>query len=123
MAGALVIDDSLALASSVSKALQQAGYDPVHMATDWAGCRSALARYVPELVVLDVEMAGMVNGDVMAMQLRRNPRCSSARFVLYSGLSERDLQVLAKRCAADAYLKKGDEAALVDLCLKLVPLK
>jgi hypothetical protein len=63
----------------------------------------------------------MVSGDVMAMQLRRNPRCLGARMVLYSGLKGRELAVLAQRCAADAYLTKGPEYELVSLCKRLVP--
>ncbi len=118
---ALVVDDSASQVLGIAAALTRAGYAPVHSAVDWAECRRALARDVPALIVLDVTMPGMVSGDVMAMQLRRNPRCAGARLVLYSGLRMHDLAVLAERCGADAHLRKGDEAALVALCKQLVP--
>lgn len=121
MASALVVDDSASQALGLAAALTRAGYTPVHSAMDWAECRRALARTAPDLIVLDVTLPGMVSGDVMAMQLRRNPRCAGARLVLYSGLREHDLAVLAQRCGADAHLRKGDEAALVALCKRLVP--
>jgi hemerythrin len=120
---ALVIDDSAAQARSVAALLAQAGYQPVHVAVDWAECRAVLTQETPALVVLDVQMTGMVSGDVMAMQLRRNPRCSNARFILYSGLTYKNLQALASRCGADAFLCKGDGSALVARCLELVPVE
>jgi hemerythrin len=120
---ALVIDDSAAQARRVAALLAQAGYQPVHAAVDWTECRALLMQDAPALVVLDVQMAGMVSGDVMAMQLRRNPRCSNARFVLYSVMSYENLQALASRCGADAFLCKGDGSALVARCLELVPVE
>ena len=115
------MDDSASQALGIAAALTRAGYAPVHSAVDWAECRKALARDAPALIVLDVTLPGMVSGDVMAMQLRRNPRCVGTRLVLHSGLRLNDLAVLAQRCGADAYLRKGDEAALVALCKRLVP--
>jgi CheY-like chemotaxis protein len=123
VACALVVDDSPASARTVATELIQAGYFPVHVATDWAECRAALAKDPPpDLVVLDVQMVGMVNGDVMAMQLKRNPRCSGARFVLHSGLSLRDLEAMAKRCGADAFLQKSSQSKLAETCKALVPI-
>jgi len=116
-----VVDDSVVQALNIAATLTRAGYAPVYSAVDWAECRRALARDVPQLVVLDVTLPGMVSGDVMAMQLRRNPRCLGARLVLYSGLKERDLAALAQRCGADAFLSKGPEHELVALCKRLVP--
>ena len=121
VACALVVDDSASQALGLAAALTRAGYAPVYSAVDWAECRRALARALPAIIVLDVTMPGMVSGDVMAMQLRRNPRCAGARLVLYSGLRSHDLAVLAERCGADAHLRKGDETALVKLCKQLVP--
>jgi len=118
---ALVVDDSVVQALNIAATLTRAGYAPVYSAVDWAECRRALARDVPQLILLDVTLPGMVSGDVMAMQLRRNPRCVGARLVLYSGLKERDLAALAQRCGADAFLSKGPEHELVALCKRLVP--
>jgi hemerythrin len=119
--GALVIDDSAVQVREVAALLSQAGYAPVHTAVDWVECRSLLAQDAPALVVIDVHMAGMISGDVMAMQLRINPQCREAKFVLYSGLGYAELQSLASRCGADAFMRKGDGAALVARCLELVP--
>lgn len=122
MVCALVVDDSPASAHAVAAELAEAGYGPVHVATDWAECHQALTLDPPPaLVVLDVQMVGMVSGDVMAMQLRRNPRCAGARFLLYSGLSARDLEPLARRCGADAFLQKSRAAELGQACRLLVP--
>jgi len=118
---ALVVDDSVVQALGIAATLTRAGYAPVYSAVDWAECRRALARDVAQLIILDVTLPGMVSGDVMAMQLRRNPRCLGARLVLYSGLKERDLAALAQRCGADAFLSKGPEHELVALCKRLVP--
>ena len=116
-----MVDDSVVQALNIAATLTRAGYAPVHSAVDWAECRRALARVVPPLIVHDVTLPGKVSGDVMAMQLRRNPRCLGARLVLYSGLKERDLAALAQRCGADAFLSKGPEYELIALCKRLVP--
>ncbi len=122
MSCALVVDDSSVQVNNVAAALVRAGYGPVYVATDWAECRVALMKDAPDLIVIDIQMDGMVSGDVMVMQLRRNPRAAKARFVLYSGVvNTNELQVLASRCHADAFLVKGDDEALVKLCTELVP--
>jgi CheY-like chemotaxis protein len=118
---ALVIDDSPATARGVAAELVRLGYAPVHVATDWAECRAALAKDEPRLVILDVQMTGMVNGDIMAMQLKRNPRCSGARFVLHSGVSLRDLEAMSRRCGADAFVQKTNGWELGQVCTRLVP--
>ena len=121
MSCALVVDDSTVQALGIAATLTRAGYAPVYSAVDWAECRRALARDAPQLIILDVTLPGMVSGDVMAMQLPRNPRCMGARMVLYSGLTARDLAGLARRCGADAFLTKGPYYELVALCKRLVP--
>lgn len=121
MASALVVDDSASQARATAKVLAQAGYNPVLTATDWAECRSHLARSCPDLVVLDVHMGGQVGADVMLPQLRRIPGCERSRFVLYSGIKPNDLAAVAKRSAADGFAAKGNEEAFLSLCVRLVP--
>ncbi|HET6438426.1 MAG TPA: response regulator [Anaeromyxobacter sp.] len=120
MPGVLVVDDSLATAVGVAAQLTRAGYEPVQVATGWAQCRSALDHDAPALVILDVHMAG-TSGDILATQLKRDPRCAKTRIVLYSGSNVRDLQALARRCGADGFVQKTSGAPLVPICTRLVP--
>jgi len=120
---ALVVDDSAGQARATAALLSRAGYRPVRTATDWAHCRSQLTTEPAALVVLDVHMGGQVSGDVMVAQLRRMPGCASSRFILYSAMKQRDLEAVARRCGADAFVAKGDDNAFLTTCTRLVPLR
>jgi CheY-like chemotaxis protein len=121
VAAILIVDDSPSLIAAASAALTDVGYQ-VRGAEDWKQVREVLKQGPLDAVVLDVQMPGMVSGDLLAMQLRKDPRCASARLLLHSGLAPRDLSALATRCRADGWLQKSDPAALVKALLAMVQL-
>jgi CheY-like chemotaxis protein len=117
----LVIDDSLGQLTAIRERLVRAGYAPVFGAADWSECRKGLTLFSPSIIVIDVQLPGMVSGDVMAGQLRRHPTCRGSKIVLHSGLKRRDLAAMAARVGADAFVEKGDLEALVCAVAELAP--
>jgi len=120
---AIVVDDSPAQARATAGLLARAGYRPARAASDWAQVRAFLAAEAADLMVLDVHMGGQVSGDAMVQQLRRLPGCSSIRIVLYSAMKPSDLQAVARRCGADAFVAKGDDNAFLTTCTRLVSVR
>ena len=79
-----------------------------------------LPTFRPDLVFLDVNMPD-VKGDVVCRQLREREDCQNLVIVIFSSLSEADLEALAGRCGANAYLSKQQGLdALVEQVGKLV---
>jgi CheY-like chemotaxis protein len=119
--GVLLIDDSLGQLAMIRQRLEAAGYAPVRAAADWTECRQALATFAPALVIVDVQLPGMISGDIMATQLRRHPSCRGAKILFHSGVKERDLAALTARAEADGYVAKGNLDALVSRVLAIAP--
>jgi DNA-binding response OmpR family regulator len=109
----LVLEDSPNQLARIASVLSAAGHT-VREAEDWAQCRAALSEITPDLVLLDVNLAGMQGGDVLAMQLKRHPKLRSARVAFHSAAKEADLKVMVRRSGADGYIVKGadDQAFL-----------
>ncbi len=116
-----MIDDSLGQLAAIATGLKSAGYKDVFTASDWAQCRAALAKGNPTLVIIDINLPGMVSGDLMAAQLRKDPRAAAARIIFHSGMKERDLAALAARSRADAFVVKGSVDTLVAKAVAIAP--
>ena len=118
----LIIDDSPAQLAAMRERLVRAGYAPVSGASDWAEGRRVLAEFSPAVIILDVQLPGMVSGDVMATQLRRHPSCRGSKILFHSGVSRRDLAAITARVGADGFIEKGrDLEALVVAVTQLAP--
>jgi CheY-like chemotaxis protein len=119
--GVLLIDDSLGQLVVIRERLEAAGYSPVVAAVDWTECRRALGAFSPAVVIVDVQLPGMVSGDLMATQLRRHPACRGAKILFHSGVKERDLAAFVARAGADGFVAKGNLDALVERVRSVAP--
>jgi DNA-binding NarL/FixJ family response regulator len=100
----LVVDDSPPVRAGVTSFLARAGWDTVLVAGD-AGEGLALARsHQPAAIVLDNRMPGRLGIDVLG-ELR--DACPTARIVMHSSDDTPDVQAVALRRGADAYVSKG----------------
>jgi len=99
----LLVDDDAAL-----RALVRATFDEVHVEIDEAGsvaeARTAVARNLPDVVVLDVRMPGE-SGVELARELKAGRQTAATRIVLLTGSHEGAAR-LAQEAGADAFLTK-----------------
>jgi len=104
----LMIDDSPAAVHAVMGTLQRVGHE-FHSAEDWHETRGILSETLPDLVLVDVQLGGLVSGDVLAMQLRRYPKLKRAKIVFHSASSTKDLVRWVKKTGIDGYILKSDD--------------
>ncbi len=123
MACVLLIEDSESDVRAISQALRDAGYHSILTAVDWSQCRHVLANNPPQLVVVDahLHLPGMVTGEVLARQIRKDPRAGRTKIVFYGSMDERELADMARRNGVDSYVSKGDLRKLVQVAYQLAP--
>jgi len=111
MSRVLVFDDSPMLVELTVRALAAAGYHATG-ATDLATLDDKLAEGPFTLILMDVNMPEMFGDDVVEY-LRRQKKVTS-KLVLYSDISEVELEGKTKASGADGYILKsgGLEAVL-----------
>ena len=80
----LVVEDDSTCADSLAKVLSSAGYD-IEVASDLAEARASLARGVPDLITLDLEL-GRDSGANLLVELRSAPQHRAIPVVLISGV-------------------------------------
>lgn len=104
----LVVDDDPAILAMVRQLLEKAGHR-VKVATNTIGAGYLLGDFKPELVVLDIRLAGSQSGDQACETLRQYR--PDILIVFYSGLDEQRLRELGARQKADAVLSKGSRTS------------
>ena len=104
MSRVLVIDDSPMLLELTVRALTAAGYDAVG-APDLATLDQKLAEGPFSLILMDVNMPEMFGDDVV--EYLRQVKKVVAKLVLYSDISEAELDAKTKNSGADGYILKS----------------
>jgi CheY-like chemotaxis protein len=66
----------------------------------------------PVLIVLDLEMP-IMNGDQMVTVLRGMLGCAMPKILLHSSAPGIELELRARRCRADGFVRKGNVAELL----------
>jgi CheY-like chemotaxis protein len=107
----LVIDDSPMTVELISGALAAAGF-VTETARDLASLDERLMGAPFDLVLVDVNMPEMYGDDVV--EFLRVQRKLTAKLLLYSDISEKELEAKAKAVGADGFITKsaGLEAAV-----------
>jgi CheY-like chemotaxis protein len=101
----LVVDDHEDGAEAFAVALRLDGHD-VFVVHDG---EAAMARYqetTPDLVLLDIELAGALDGYEVARRLRQNPCVRAACLVAVTGLGMQEDRRRAFEAGFDLYLLK-----------------
>lgn len=111
MARIYVLDDSPVVLAMTVEGLRAAGYE-AKGAPDLAALDSLLREAEPDLVLLDIRMPEMFGDDVL--EFLRTEKRLAARLLLFSDVSDEELQARAKRVGADGTVpkSKGMEAIL-----------
>lgn len=107
----LMVDDSEVILEAGRMALEDAGFDVI-TADNPLMVASLIRKALPDLVLIDVNMPA-VTGDVVA-QIARQYRLDKIPIVLYSDISEAELEERARRCGAAGWIRKtGDEESMI----------
>ena len=101
----LILDDSELALGAMAITLERSGYE-VKTATTMGSVQSILASWSPDVVLTDVNMPG-VEGTQICSWLKAQLQPKEAPVVLYSGLPEEDLELLARRVGADGFVTKA----------------
>jgi CheY-like chemotaxis protein len=92
----LLIDDEPQVRHSINRLLKQAGY--VVLTHDGGpGCSYEAARFVPDLVLVDVKMP-FLSGDSLVSLLGESASITPPIILLYSGIDRDALEKMAKTC-------------------------
>lgn len=100
----LLIDDSEISLHFASQVLVRAGYD-VKTSTEVVEFQTALGDWRPDLILTDVSMPGM-SGVELCRLLKSSYETAHVPVLLFSALSNEELEVLARECEADGFLSK-----------------
>jgi two-component system cell cycle response regulator len=111
----LLVDDSEITLKVIAHTLTAAGYD-VQTSTTVTNLASAFGAWSPDIILADVNMPEL-SGVELCRRLKSSYETAHVPVVLYSSLSDAELEVLARECEADAYLSKqsGPEALPAEL--------
>ena len=98
----LMVDDSPTIVQAAYDELNDQGYE-VEVAYDGAEALKILEKFLPDIIILDIEMPGM-KGDEVAAKIRQNPALARIPLVALTAVSLKSLGDRAKYF--DAYLVK-----------------
>ena len=100
----LVVDDEADIRRLVATALDASGYD-VHLAADGEEALRMAARYLPDLVLLDIMMPGM-DGYAVYDRLRAKPIDLRSPIVFLTARAQIDERLLGFQMGAADYVTK-----------------
>jgi DNA-binding response OmpR family regulator len=102
----MVIDDDPGVLTSVKRILERQGYC-VEVHDGGPGCFKEVARFEPDLVLVDVNMP-FLSGDAFVSLFGQCPGMAQSSIVLYSAADEFTLQQKVIYCGAQGYISKAD---------------
>jgi DNA-binding response OmpR family regulator len=101
----LVIEDDHEIADLIAEELTDRGYE-VRVAYDGQEGCSAILNTVPDLVLSDLLMPIMSGFDILERLTAERPYFQDIPFVFLTGLSDRDIELKARRLGADDFVTK-----------------
>ena len=107
----LIVDDSKTQLAFTTAALSEAGFDVRVSDNVWIA--NVLAEFQPDLVLVDVNLAGGVSGPALIKAIRTRSLGSRARFVLYSTEPADVLARHAQDSGAIGWIRKDSNRALL----------
>ncbi|MCP3955217.1 MAG: response regulator, partial [Desulfobacterales bacterium] len=103
----LVVDDDKTVRNTVKQYLTRARYK-VETAPDGFKAGMKVQEFKPDLVILDIKMAGM-DGFEVCRTIKANPTLKNTRVLIMTGFDTPENRERALREGADAYLPKGGD--------------
>lgn len=120
-ANILLVEDDNTTRSVLAMVLSRTLGCTVRQAADGAAFVNAITQPpVPDVLILDLELPGEVNGFRILDKIRKHPRLKAMPVIIFSGHTEpRDLE-RAIALGADAYLSKPAKVEAIIETLKVV---
>jgi DNA-binding response OmpR family regulator len=109
----LVIEDDREIACLVTEEFADRGYQ-VHVAYDGQEGYSAIFKIMPDLVLCDVMMPTMSGFEILERLATAAPRFRDTPFVFLTGLSDRDIELKARRLGAADLVTKPIDFDMLD---------
>jgi len=116
---ALLVDDNVDAASSLSLLLQLAGHD-VCVAHDGPEALKLASDFKPDIVLLDIGLPGM-GGYEVARRLRRMPELGRPVLVAVTGWGAPEDRLRSKEAGFDEHLTKPADISTIELILTTLP--
>jgi PAS domain S-box-containing protein len=113
----LVVDDNRDAAESLAMLLQQAGCT-VEVALDGVAALTALPRFRPDIVLLDIGMPGM-DGYTTARHMRATPQGRDVLLIALTGWAQDEDKRRAREAGFDEHLTKPVDPAVLNTLLTL----
>jgi len=114
----LVVDDNVDAATTLAMLLKFLGAD-VHIAHDGPAALTAIEKYLPDVVLLDIGMPGM-DGFEVAKRIRQQPEFEHITLIALTGWGQDDDRRRTREAGFDHHLiKPADIAALQSLLISL----
>lgn len=101
----LVVDDEAEVAKVIVKGLRKTGQYEVASAADGFEAGIQVARFGPDLVVLDLVMPNL-DGFKVCRLIKSNPETRHVKVLVLTGHASEQNRGLAVECGADAFLAK-----------------
>lgn len=102
----LIVDDDAAMGASLERLLRVLGYNAIAIPSAMEAL-SLLAVRRPELIVLDMQMPGVMNGLMFIRAVRHDPTFADVPIWVYSVDFSESVMKQAKAAGAQEYLVKG----------------
>lgn len=100
----LIVDDSSFTRQLIAKVLVEAGFAPPLEAGDAAGALALIKKEKPDLVILDVDLGGNLDGIEVLHDVKRD--VPGTKVVIVSALSQKLLEERVMAEQADAFILK-----------------
>jgi len=113
---ALVVDDVRVAATTIAQALELLGYE-TEIAFGSRPALESLARRIPDVILLDINMPG-VDGVEVCRHLRREPRTASVPIIAMSTEVQPDTIARVRQAGANIFLPKPIEIEVLERTLK-----
>jgi PAS domain S-box-containing protein len=116
---ALIVDDNIDAAASLSLLLQLGGHTTA-VAHNGLDALKAAAAFKPDIVLLDIHLPGM-DGYEVAGAIRRMPESGNPFLVAVTGFGAPEDRVRTKQAGFDEHLTKPVDISMIELLLTGLP--
>jgi CheY-like chemotaxis protein len=113
---ALVVDDVRVAAATIAQELELLGYE-TEIAYGSRPALESLARRIPDVILLDINMPG-VDGVEVCRHLRREPSTAKVPIIAISSEVQEDTIALVRQAGANVFLPKPIEIEALERTLK-----
>lgn len=99
----LVVEDEIVIADSICDTLETLGYEPMEVAINYTEALQALEEELPDLVMLDIQLAGSKDGIDLAWKIKED---YGLPFIFLTSNADKGTIDRAKLLSPPAYLVK-----------------